>query len=937
MDFWLASASLLVWLGITRLFQKKASQAFFFGVLSDSVLIGQVMLLAGAVSFYAPVLAKGIWGFCLATIPVLCLADYYLAKHMNIRLRLSLLHNIRSARDFFPSAVAIGFYRWCFWILLWELSLFVVVHAAPQGLHLRLGELIGIFGFLSVATLVLVLLDRRLPSLLVYQAHNLLVLEQKALFQIFVSKEAVQNVTLDDAIPNLQDQQRSIFLDKNYPLLRVTNQFLGPELFSLPSQENAQPNVIFICLESFRSAGISILDSFRPIPGFAPEFQRLAKEGILWRNFYSVSTRSCKALLATLYGIQPQVGDDIFSKNPTFGLRGLPDVLKEKGYHNAYLHNGDISFDRQQEFLLSHAFASLHGRQEIQAASEAKISGSAWGIPDEYLMRHALQFLQKKQKEREACFLYLFTVSNHHPWHLPFGFPLTSFVLPEGISDSPFLQTMQYTDHWLGWFIEQLRSTGILEQSLVCIFGDHGQPIGEHGSKNQQREGIYEESVHVPLLLLGKDVAPAVIDEVSSQIDLFPTFLDLLESTSIHHSAGRSLRRKGKDEMAHLFSPFFPTLVGCRQGDWKLIHNPVTKEDELFHLPSDPGEQTNRKDENPQMLEQMRDSVLKRQVFFEDLYQRHAFLPSQTRSEINLSAMPHVGDKQLPALLEGASPSVLILDGCLRISDSGLETIASKCPNLIRLSLKDCSRITERGLLTLVGKIPRLKIINLSNCLAIDFQKLGPFWAHVPLLQRVLLCNQPFLTDGDIHLLFDHVQHLETFEIPHSAAITDMAIQKLAQSASNLLFFSMNASQVTPASLAPLFSAASQLRGFSIEYGYALSDAIFHECQSNSLSLIKLFACPDIQGHFLRTWKQPHLHAIHFSDMPSLKDEAFEDVGDFKFERVHLHNCPLLTDSSMVNLAKIAPKEVHIINCNNVTRQGIDHLRKTVEQVVWGD
>ncbi len=307
--------------------------------------------------------------------------------------------------------------------------------------------------------------------------------------------------------------------------------------------------------------------------------------------------------------------------------------MKERGYFNAYLHNGDIDFDRQQEFLLSHSFDAVHGRQELQTAFAEKMLGScprsSWGIHDEYLMRYAKDFLGRKEKEGKPCFLYLFTISNHHPWRLPQGAVKHSFLTPEGVSEAPFLQTMHYSDHWMGWFIEQLRVQGLLEKSLVFIFGDHGQPLGEHGAKFQQREAIYEEGVRVPLLLLGKGMHPQVIDEVAGHIDLLPTLLDTLDIGGVHHSIGRSLRRQQEESEARFFTPFFPTTLGCRKERWKFIHNPVSGEDELFDIWKDPGETVNLAQTQAGVATAMRSRVLGERSLFEELYRKKAFFPCQ--------------------------------------------------------------------------------------------------------------------------------------------------------------------------------------------------------------------------------------------------------------------------------------------------------------------
>lgn len=919
---------------LIRISQKLAGRDFLFGVVSDLFLISQVMAIFGVIGIgFSTVVFYG-YGFVMWGCPVLCLADALMVKHTGIRLRLSLLHHARSAGDFWESAVSIGFYRWLGLSLAWAVTVVMLSFVMTP----PLGHFSWMAGFFILSGLLLIWLERRTSAISVYRCHNLLVLEEQEALSFMIKKKHEEG-SLTGAKDWLPVGEQSFFMDENFPLLRITKEFQGSEHFSLHLGKEEKPHIIFLCLESFRACGIPCIDSYRPIQNLAPCFERLAKEGIIWDNFYSESTRSCKALLATLYGIHAQVGDEIFSREPGFSLRGLPDILKEKGYLNAYLHNGDIDFDRQQEFLLSHRFDVVHGKQEMHQAFEGEVPRSSWGIHDEYLMRYARDFLMAKEKEEEACFLYLFSVSNHHPWRLPPGVKIESFMTKDGLSEAPFLQTMHYTDKWLGWFIEELRQTGVLEKSLVFIFGDHGQPLDEHREKAQQREGIYEEAVRVPLLLLGKGIKPGKIDEVSSQIDLLPTLIDMLSIKSLHHSVGRSLKRKTENTEALFFSPFFPKVLGCRRGPWKLIHNPISGEDELFHLERDPGEKTNAEAENREVAETLRKHVLKQRDDFEELYKRRRFFPAQDNQEyveIDLRGRPDLQDEELIALLHHVSPSALFLDGCLRISDRALSLIAGNCRQLRHLSLKDCTRITEKGMTVLAQHTPLLKSLDLSNCLTLDFSAMGPVWKNVPLLQKLKLRHQPFLNDEAVEILMSGVKHLERLDVPQSSCLSDKALFALAENASSLTFFSCQCSNMTENGLQTLFAKARQLRGFSLEGGYGLTDRTFTSCGDlPNLVTATFVECPQIEGRFLASWERLYLDAIHFAGIPSLCDEALAHCASHSLRYIYLCGCPRITDSGALSFREIRAKEIHLIDCPNITREAVQQLRKTSEQVFW--
>jgi arylsulfatase A-like enzyme len=88
---------------------------------------------------------------------------------------------------------------------------------------------------------------------------------------------------------------------------------------------------------------------------------------------------------------------------------------------------------------------------------------------------------------------------------------------------------------------EELERRGFLENSLVVITADHGEEFAEHGWMSHGRT-LYEESVHVPFIVVGPGVAAGRrVAENVSLIDLAPTLLDLLGLPAEPRFEGRSL------------------------------------------------------------------------------------------------------------------------------------------------------------------------------------------------------------------------------------------------------------------------------------------------------------------------------------------------------------------------------------------------------------
>lgn len=93
-----------------------------------------------------------------------------------------------------------------------------------------------------------------------------------------------------------------------------------------------------------------------------------------------------------------------------------------------------------------------------------------------------------------------------------------------------------YVDAMLGEVLD-----GLADDIHVLLTADHGQALGEHGHVGPDRASLYQEVVHVPLLLVGPGCRPGQhVAAVTASIDLAPTIAALAGAT-LDGAQGRSL------------------------------------------------------------------------------------------------------------------------------------------------------------------------------------------------------------------------------------------------------------------------------------------------------------------------------------------------------------------------------------------------------------
>lgn len=160
-------------------------------------------------------------------------------------------------------------------------------------------------------------------------------------------------------------------------------------------------------------------------------------------------------------------------------------------------------------------------------------------------------------------------------------------------------------DTWVGRILDELRQSGAEDDTLVVFVSDHGEMLGEHGTR--EKNIFLEGSVRVPLVLSmpGRIAPGTVIDRPVSLLDVFDTVLDGLNQ---HRPAsdGRSLLPliDGDPDATHFdFAPAEWDWRGdteanfmIRTRDAKLIttySTASTVPDGLYNLREDPGERRN--------------------------------------------------------------------------------------------------------------------------------------------------------------------------------------------------------------------------------------------------------------------------------------------------------------------------------------------------------
>lgn len=137
----------------------------------------------------------------------------------------------------------------------------------------------------------------------------------------------------------------------------------------------------------------------------------------------------------------------------------------------------------------------------------------------------------------------------------------------------------------------------------MVFTSDHGEEFWDHGSVGHGHN-VFEELLHIPMVMRIPGIRShrAAIDTPMGLVDVAPTMFDALGIATPDSFEGSSQLKKMAGQapasQSVAVSGFMDNWRTIVTGDWKLIMK-GNLDPRLYHLPTDPSEQTNLINEQP--------------------------------------------------------------------------------------------------------------------------------------------------------------------------------------------------------------------------------------------------------------------------------------------------------------------------------------------------
>ncbi|MBW2446931.1 MAG: sulfatase [Deltaproteobacteria bacterium] len=367
-------------------------------------------------------------------------------------------------------------------------------------------------------------------------------------------------------------------------------------------------NIVWIVVDTLRADHLGAYGYPRDT---SPAIDAFARESQTFRNAYTPRPKTTPAMAGAFSGRAPSrygVTDVAQTLPPELPL--LTERLQNCGYATGAIVSNAV---------VDHRFGFDRGFDHFRKKHDR---GGA--VTDE-----ALAVLS--EIETEPFFLWVHYVKPHVPYkpaddarfmddglfaveHVPFGdtYHATFGSLPRVIEregqTNPHFYVALYdseirdVDAEVGRLLDELRGRKLLDSSLVAIFSDHGESLGDQGYYFGHGKFPYDSTARVPLLLRVPGRSPARIDLPATLLDLPATLLAAAGLPALEETDGIDLLAAVDagltDRTIITESGFRKPQIQVRRRDAKLIYVQDEKDLEVlrgnpyefYRTDADPGE-----------------------------------------------------------------------------------------------------------------------------------------------------------------------------------------------------------------------------------------------------------------------------------------------------------------------------------------------------------
>lgn len=246
-------------------------------------------------------------------------------------------------------------------------------------------------------------------------------------------------------------------------------------------------NVIVIHAESLQNFTLGLEFEGKEV---TPNLNKLAHEGIYFSNFYAqvgVGTSS-DTEFTYASSLLPSNNGTVFVNYFNNTYETIQKELNDKGYYVFSMHGNVGDFWNRETMHLNMGYDKFYSKSSFVIDEEFGL-----GLSDESFFRQVVPMIKEIKNEVGTPFYgTLITLTNHTPWrdaNMYSDYKVTKTVAVDGemvtreyLEDTvmgKYIKSVNYMDKAIGKFIEDMDNNGLLDDTVIVIYGDHDARLGK--------------------------------------------------------------------------------------------------------------------------------------------------------------------------------------------------------------------------------------------------------------------------------------------------------------------------------------------------------------------------------------------------------------------------------------------------------------------------
>lgn len=255
-----------------------------------------------------------------------------------------------------------------------------------------------------------------------------------------------------------------------------------------------------------------------------PNINKILSSSIYFDNFHEQvkEGNSSDAELLALTSMYPISNGSAFLRFGQNNYVTLPKLLKENGYTSVAIHGDDKQFWNRDI-----VFPALGFDRYVSEENFTDKKSCGLGILDQSLFSQSILEINKLNKPYN---LFIITITSHIPYKLDKEYQ--SLDLPEEDDTSNYLQSIHYTDKVFGDFYNSLEAAGVMDDTVLVIYGDH------EGIHKYYDTALPDNNYEVPLIIHAPGMKGYEVSKTGGQVDIMPTMAYLFGIDKSKYASG---------------------------------------------------------------------------------------------------------------------------------------------------------------------------------------------------------------------------------------------------------------------------------------------------------------------------------------------------------------------------------------------------------------